>query len=309
MELVKYETNGQEVSFTADEVRARLCPNIDDRELALVMALCQAQKLNPFTKDVYIIKYGNGPASIVTSKEVFTKRAQANPKFDGMEAGITVVRKVKRDQNSGVETIIERREGSLLLEGETLVGGWCRVYVKGYKVGIFDEVSMSEYAKGQGNWNKMPATMIRKVAICHALREAFPADFQGLYGEEEMGVDELEPKSQNSASESLSAPQSANQAPIVIDAVEVVSDETAFTIAEKVVEFAELCGKTIDDVLDVLIGDSAPEEQRADNVEAMTPAQGERAIGVLDKWIAKAKEGKEKQAQLEEELTEEDIPF
>lgn len=300
MELVKYETNGQEVSFTADEVRARLCPNIDDRELALVMALCQAQKLNPFTKDVYIIKYGNGPASIVTSKEVFTKRAQANPKFDGMEAGVTI-----KKQNGTVE----RREGSLVLPSETLVGGWCRVYVKGYKVGIFDEVSMSEYAKGQGNWNKMPATMIRKVAICHALREAFPADFQGLYGEEEMGVDELEPNSQNSASESLSAPQSANQAPIVIDAVEVVSDETAFTIAEKVVEFAELCGKTIDDVLDVLIGDSAPEEQRADNVEAMTPAQGERAIGVLDKWIAKAKEGKEKQAQLEEELTEEDIPF
>lgn len=33
----------------------------------------------------------------------------------------------------------------------------------------------------------MPGTMLRKVALCHALREAFPDDFQGLYGSEEMG--------------------------------------------------------------------------------------------------------------------------
>lgn len=179
-EIVKFESaTGQPVRFTSDEVRARLCPNITDKELAFTMALCQAQKLNPFTKDVYIIKYGDGPASIVTSKDTFTKRAQANPRFEGMEAGVTVVNNNR----------IVQRPGSMVLKGESLVGGWCKVYVKGYKVPIFDEVSLDEYSTGKSNWVKMPATMIRKVALCHALREAFPDDFQGLYGEEEMGAD------------------------------------------------------------------------------------------------------------------------
>lgn len=179
-EIVRFESaTGQPVRFTSDEVRARLCPNITEQELAFTMALCQAQKLNPFTKDVYIIKYGDGPASIVTSKDTFTKRAQANPRFEGMEAGVTVINNNR----------IVQRPGSMVLRGESLVGGWCKVYVKGYKVPIFDEVSLAEYSTGKSGWKKMPATMIRKVALCHALREAFPDDFQGLYGEEEMGAD------------------------------------------------------------------------------------------------------------------------
>lgn len=208
-EIVKFESaTGQPVKFTADEVRARLCPSITDKELAFTMALCQAQKLNPFTKDVYIIKYGDGPASIVTSKDTFTKRAQANPRFEGMEAGVTVVNNNR----------IVQRPGSMVLRGETLVGGWCKVYVKGYRVPIFDEVSLSEYSTGKSNWTKMPATMIRKVALCHALREAFPDDFQGLYGEEEMGADIL--------SEEQTPTQAAAQASAV-EAVETVQQPAA----------------------------------------------------------------------------------
>ena len=201
--LVKYESaSGQPIQFTAEEVRQRLCPNIDDRELAFLMALCQAQKLNPFTKDVHIIKYGSGPATLVTSKEVFTKRAQANPRFEGMQAGITVV-------SNGQ---VVRREGSMMLQGESLAGGWCKVFVKGYRVPIMDEVSLAEYSTGKNNWTKMPATMIRKVAMCHALREAFPDDFQGLYGEEEMGVavDGAQPAPQ-AAAPAKATPQAAQE--------------------------------------------------------------------------------------------------
>lgn len=178
LEMVKYDAPSGEITFTAQEVKERLCPNIEDKELALVMALCQAQKLNPFTKDVYIIKYGTSPASIVTSKEVFTKRAQANPNFEGYQAGLTFLTP---------DNQIVQREGSMPVSGWELLGGWCKVYVKGYRVPIYDEVSFKEYSTGKSNWAKMPGTMIRKVALCHALREAFPDDFQGLYGSEEMG--------------------------------------------------------------------------------------------------------------------------
>lgn len=312
-EMVKFESaKGDLVQFTAQEVKDRLCPNIEDKELALVMALCQAQHLNPFTKDVYITKFGDKPAQIVTGKEVFTKRAQANPKFDGMEAGISVAANGK----------LIRREGSMVLRGEELVGGWCKVYVKGYRVPMYDEVSFDEYAgrKKDGSlnsmWSSKGATMIRKVALCHALREAFPDDFQGLYGSEEMGVDELGGKDQNTASESTTAPQSDVSEPLVIDAVEVVSDETADAILKSVLEFAELCDKPQEDVWDALFAAKSVVESGATDIETMTPEQGEVALGVLSAWIEKSREAKAKTAELVEQdegepskLAEEDFIF
>ena len=38
------------------------------------------------------------------------------------------------------------------------------------------------------NWASKPATMIRKVALVQALREAFPEDLQGMYSIEESDV-------------------------------------------------------------------------------------------------------------------------
>lgn len=183
-EVVKYELdNGQAIQVTEQDVRdllaagGQIADNVTANEIKAFLRLCQAQRLNPFTKDAYIVKYGNGPATIMTGKEAFTKRAYRNPKFKGMEAGITVV----------AGGAIQRRDGSLLLPNEELVGGWCKVYVDGYTAPMFDEVSMAEYSTGKSNWARIPATMIRKVAITHALREAFPEDLGGLYGEEEMG--------------------------------------------------------------------------------------------------------------------------
>jgi len=78
---------------------------------------------------------------------------------------------------------------------EILVGGWAKIYKKDQRVAPRISVSFEEYVgkKKDGstkyNWAKMPATMIRKVALVHALREAFPDDFQGLYDEAEMGID------------------------------------------------------------------------------------------------------------------------
>lgn len=182
-EIVKYDLdNGQAIEVTEQDVRdllsagGQMADNVTTNEVKAFLRLCQAQRLNPFTKDAYIVKYGNNPATIITGKEAFTKRAYRNPKFKGMEAGITVL----------ANGALQRRDGSLLLQGEQLVGGWCKVYVDGYETPMFDEVSFSEYNTGKSNWARIPATMIRKVAITHALREAFPEDLGGLYGEEEM---------------------------------------------------------------------------------------------------------------------------
>ncbi len=186
-ELTKYEdAEGREVVLTRDDIINTISsnPKITDKEIKLFIELARAQKLNPFTKEIFITKYGNYPATFIVGKDVFTKRAQANPLFKGMQAGIIV--------QHGSD--VENREGSAMFGDEMLLGGWCKVYVQGYDVPIYDSVSFNEYAarKADGSLNSMwaskPATMIRKVAIVHALREAFPSDFQGLYDQSEMGL-------------------------------------------------------------------------------------------------------------------------
>lgn len=304
-EIVKFEKDdGQKVEFTADDLRKYLCPTATDSEIAMAMALCQSQRLDPFIKDVYIVKYGNGPASIVTGKEVFTKRAQANPKFDGMQAGITVI----------INGQIVQREGSMMVDGWTLIGGWCKVYVKDYRVPIYDEVSLAEYSTGRGNWAKMPATMIRKVALCHALREAFPDDFQGLYGAEEMGKAGESVETQNHPSEPSTAPQSGIDGnPMEAEFVEVVSEEEMGQLYERANLFAELCDRDPSDVYDALAGSRTLTEAGVETVDQpLTPGQWQLAMTLLDQWIVKAEDARAAAEALsadDDGLLEADIEF
>ncbi len=180
--------DGQELAVTAQDIRSLICEKATDKEISLFLKLCEARKLNPFVKEAYLIKYKDSqPATMVVSKDVYTKRAAASDKFEGFQAGITVI---------GFDGGLHRREGSMILHGETIVGAWCKVFVKGYQEPIYDEVAYSEYVAkkydGSPNqqWASKPGTMLRKVAVVHALREAFPDLFAGLYESTEMGIEE-----------------------------------------------------------------------------------------------------------------------
>lgn len=183
--LVEYEANGEMVKLSPNMIRKYLVSgggNVTDGEVMMFLSLCRYQHLNPFLREAYLIKFGSSdPATIVTGKDVFTKRADSNPNYKGKKAGIIVL---KKDGN------IEEREGTMVLPEETLVGGWAKVFIKD-KEPEYQSVSFEEYAgrKKDGTlnsqWSKKPATMIRKVAVVQALREAFPDRFQGMYTQEE----------------------------------------------------------------------------------------------------------------------------
>ena len=193
------EQNEKQVIYKCGEEEVKLSPaiikkflvngngNVTDQEVIMFMNLCRYQHLNPFLREAYLIKFGSQPATIVTGKEAITKRAMRNTRYAGQQAGIVIFH--------GESGELEYRPGSLLMKDEQLVGGWAKVYVKGYDVPIEAVVSFDEYVgttkEGTINsqWSKKPATMIRKVALVQALREAFPEDLGGLYASEEMGVD------------------------------------------------------------------------------------------------------------------------
>ena len=147
------------------------------QELQALLAIVKSRNLNPFTKEVYFIKYGSAPAQIVVSKEAIMKRAEENPNFDGFEAGIVIETK---------DGSIERLTGTIAPNNAKLRGGWCKVYRKDRSHAIEADADFAYYTTGKNLWEKMPALMIRKVAIVSAFREAFSESVGGLYTADEM---------------------------------------------------------------------------------------------------------------------------
>ncbi len=187
--IIEYESNGEIVKISPNTVRKYLVSGdgkVTDEEVMMFMSLCRYQHLNPFLKEAYLIKYSdNSPATLVTGKDVFTKRARRNKDYAGKQAGIIVI-----NEETGE---IAEREGTFYLPSEKIVGGWAKVFIKGYDEPEYVSVSFDECAgrKKDGKltqvWSARPAQMIRKVALVQALREAFPEDFNGMYAPEEMG--------------------------------------------------------------------------------------------------------------------------
>jgi len=165
---ITYKWNEEEISLTPEDVRKYISTDekVTDKEVFMFMKLCQAQKLNPFVREAYLIKYRDNPANLVTGKETFLKRAEANKDFDGYE--IT-------------------SEGKIPDYSVT-----CEVYRKNLAHPITVTVDYREYVgtniKGEINriWKGKPKTMLRKVALMQALREAFPLALGGLYEETEL---------------------------------------------------------------------------------------------------------------------------
>ena len=186
--IVEYESGGQTVKLSPNMIRQYLVSgggNVTDSEVMMFLSLCKFQQLNPFLKEAHLIKFGDRPATMVVGKDVFTKRARRNPDYLGKYAGIIV-------QVKETGEIIEREGTFYIHEEETLVGGWAKIFIKGYDAPEYAAVSFNEYAGRKSNgelnqqWASKPATMIRKVALVQALREAFPEEMSGMYAPEEI---------------------------------------------------------------------------------------------------------------------------
>ncbi len=161
------------LELTPDVIKKYLCPgqNPTEPEMKLFMELCRHQKLNPFLREVYLIKYGTAPAQIVVGKEGFLKRANRDPRYKGHAVNCTL--------------------------GPDGLTATAKVYKEGFTIPVEVEVDFAEYcAKDkQGNpknlWATKPKTMLKKVALCQALREAFPDSFGGFYSPEEVQAENL----------------------------------------------------------------------------------------------------------------------
>ena len=175
---VVYQVAGQDVKLSYQIVRDYLTKGngqVTDQDLTQFISICKYQQLNPFLNEAYLVKFGNAPAQIITSKEAFMKRADANENYEGIKGGVIIIRDKK----------VLEVEGAFFLKTDELVGGWAEVYRKDRKFPIIAKVNLTEYDKKQSVWNEKQSTMIVKVAKVQALREAFPAQLGAMYTPEE----------------------------------------------------------------------------------------------------------------------------
>ncbi len=213
---VTFSVGGKNVELSVALTKAYFCPQASDAEAFVFNSWCAHNGLDPWRREAYLVKYGNNPAQMLTAKDAFTKRAEANPRYQGSKAGVVVI-------NRNGE--LENRVGELVLDGEEIVGGWADVYVKDYVTPISAVVNFRERCqykdgKPQAKWATSPGLMIRKCALVAALREAFPNDVGGMYVPDEMGLDVSD----------------SDSAPVAVAEVQDITSYTDMTTGEVIEE-------------------------------------------------------------------------
>ena len=159
--------------------------NLTDGEFAQYAAVATTLNLNPFLREIYPIKY-NGKMTLVTGYQVYIRRAEEFPQYDGFDTYF---------------------EG----EGKELCC-ICNVYRKDRTRPVTSRVYFAEYTQNNSMWNCKPHVMLEKVAIGTAFRRAFPTEFGGMpYTSEEIRAeDELKA---NGYTEVRPTPEPTNEQP------------------------------------------------------------------------------------------------
>lgn len=272
---------GDAIQISQQDVYQYICDKATPQEVVFFMELCRSQRLNPFKREAFLVKYGSNPASMITAEVVFERRANAHPSYKGMEHGIVYL-----DRNGNVC----KREGTATYKaaGEVLIGGWARVH-RSDRSDSYAEVSMDEYGKNQSVWKTMPGVMISKCAKAVALRLAFPSDFQGMYISEEMGVapDVTEVHAEVVSDTHADAPES-QQEPIS-DPV-YPSKESVDEFNELVSDLASLRDKEPGEVALAVLKSKALASTGYVMGTDMTADQMDVAVNLVKTWLAKAQE-------------------
>lgn len=202
-------------------IKRTVAKGASDDELKLFLHLASRYDLDPFTRQIWFIKYGDD-AHIFTGRDGFLHIAHRSGAFNGMQTQL-------REEPIGFEIrYYNRKEKKVeVLKRPSQFVAVCTVYRKDMEQPFICEVWESEYSTGQGLWPTKRRVMIQKVAEASTLRRAF--DISGLYLPEEVSENEVEVVSSN---------QSSTTASVLKEA-----------LLSKVAELAEVSNSNTDSVL------------------------------------------------------------
>ena len=175
--------------------------NVPKKVMYEFLSLAKTKQLNPFNREIYLVGYGQN-WNVITGYEVYLKRAEANPSYDGYEFEI---------DNSNPNDI----------------SGTISIYRKDRTRPFKHTVYLNEVQGKKSNgevtsmWKTRPRFMLEKVAIGQGFRLCFPLEFGGMpYTADEMGNIEQQPQavsqmpqavSQAAPTQSFEVPQDTQQ--------------------------------------------------------------------------------------------------
>lgn len=145
---------------TKDQVKQHICKDATDQEIAYFLEIAKLNKLNPFKREIYLVKYPGSPANTLTGYEVYLKRAERTGNLNGFKVWT---------------------EG----EGDRLVAK-IEIQRKDWDQPFCHQVEYVEYVgrKKDGTptrfWKEKPKTMIKKVVMSQGFRLAFPDELGGM---------------------------------------------------------------------------------------------------------------------------------
>jgi phage recombination protein Bet len=156
------DEKGQEIKLTASDIVEYISTDssVTEKEVFTFLNMCKYLKLNPFLKEIYLIKYKDSPATFVISYQTLLKRAEENKNFNGYET------EVKGEiPNMSATATVYRKDRSYPVKITVN-------YSEAVKT-VMDR--QTKELRPTNMWKSMPEWMLRKVALARALKEAFPS--------------------------------------------------------------------------------------------------------------------------------------
>ena len=161
-ELIQTLNNPQKITV----IKSLFAKGCTDDEFSVLLELAKRYKLDPFSKQIWALKYGNNPAMIFASRDGLLAIAHRSGMFDGIESAPNF------DDRGALESAT------------------CTVYRKDISHPFRKTVYLREYSNNSNPlWKSKPITMLCKVAEAQALRQAFSVS--GLYDDAEINREDM----------------------------------------------------------------------------------------------------------------------
>ncbi len=302
------------------EIRKIYAKDATDFEFSCLVGLGKATDLNPFLREIWLVKYKDYPAQIFIGRDGYRKTAQKNKDYDYHQSDAVY-------ENDNFEVIDGAvRHAYKLVNRGSLVGAYCVVQRHGSSRPMYVYVPLQEYNSGSNPvWKSKPSTMIKKVAEAQALRATFQEQLGGTYDDSEdwsAKRDLIKIESTNGISQTERAKQSyktrkgltneyidnapARDNEVVVDVSYQQNSQTTDTYAEpeemvsprttenkvrhqentKPINEEQLdliCGLIQEKAIDDIRLNKALHYFEVDNIESMNQSQAERMITMLSK--------------------------
>lgn len=164
-------------------IKSIYAPNLTEGEFKTFVQLGIATNLNPFLREIWAIKYDkSAPAQIFIGRDGYRKCISRNSAYKSHQVDAVY---------SNDEFLFDLTKGKIthtynLKDRGKLIGAYCLVEMASSPKPYYVFVDINEYNTNRSTWKEKPATMIKKVAECQAIRMADACTFGGTYDPDEI---------------------------------------------------------------------------------------------------------------------------